>query len=63
MKNDPHYYQPNPDLKDQTHCLLYVINATTDLSNETAGKLSAIKEIRRKHLTDGNFIFFIFKTS
>ena len=58
MKNDLDRYQPNPDLKDQIHCLLYVINATS--YDKTAGELelTAIKEIRQKHNMDCNVFPF-----
>lgn len=58
MKTDLDCYQPNPDFKDQIHCLLYVINSKTDLSNQESGELTAIKEIRRKHTMDGNAVLF-----
>lgn len=58
MKTDMNCFQPNPDFKDQIHCLLYVINSKTDLSNQESEELTAIKEIRRKHMMDGNAVLF-----
>lgn len=60
MQNDMDYFQPNPNFKDQIHCLMYVFNAKTYMSDKEIGRLTAMKEIRTKHMQNGNiFSFFL----
>lgn len=46
----------NPTPKDVVHCILYVIKANANLSEETPSK-TIMKDFIKEHNTEGNFLF------
>ena len=60
-KKDKNTYRENPELRNEMHCVVFVIKATTNLNNPRDEALKKIKEVQRRISGSRNVSVVFFK--